>query len=158
MDWVSLFVKKRSLPPSPQWREGTKDDMDKDIPEARWWPEDSSEGFDLVRVDSDGTESDTDFFSSENDGTRHDNKNIEYNKSLFASARRYINPGPLFRFIIYLYGERKLLVFFWLHFVATMTIWFHFFLIKFEEQKAGVGEGAPFYWWKRIAPSLEFGT
>ncbi|KAL7560334.1 hypothetical protein ACA910_020257 [Epithemia clementina (nom. ined.)] len=39
-----------------------------------------------------------------------------------------------------------------------MIVWVHFGLVKFEEQKATVPEGAPFYWWKRIAPALEFGS
>jgi predicted ferric reductase len=34
----------------------------------------------------------------------------------------------------------------------------HFFLVKFDQQKNSVPEEAPNYWWKRIAPPLEFGS
>jgi predicted ferric reductase len=42
--------------------------------------------------------------------------------------------------------------FFWLFLTA------HFLLIKFHEQEQSVPEGAPYYWLKRIAPPLEFGS
>ena len=82
----------------------------------------------------------------------------EETKTLFRRAADYIQPSSLFRLIVHLYGERKLVVFFWLHFVATMAIWVHFGLIKWDEQRATVPDGAPNYWWKRIAPPLEFGS
>jgi nitric oxide reductase large subunit len=85
-------------------------------------------------------------------------ENIDNNKSLFRHAYQYLKPGALLRAVVYIYGERKLFVFFMLHFVATMITWVHFALIKWEEQKASVPDGAPFYWWKRIAPPLEFGS
>lgn len=44
-------------------------------------------------------------------------------KALFDKARQYLNPGIYFRFFTYLYAERKLLTFFWVHFIATMTVW-----------------------------------
>ena len=34
----------------------------------------------------------------------------------------------------------------------------HFGIIKFEEQMNAVKVGAPFYWWKRVLPPLEFGS
>lgn len=34
----------------------------------------------------------------------------------------------------------------------------HFFLIKFDEQKNNVPLAAPFYYWKRTVPPIEFGT
>jgi predicted ferric reductase len=34
----------------------------------------------------------------------------------------------------------------------------HFGLVKFDQQKDAVPEGAPSYWWKRIVPPLEFGS
>lgn len=46
--------------------------------------------------------------------------NIE---DLFEKASTYLNPGRGFRYMVYLYGERKLLVFFWMHFSCTMIIW-----------------------------------
>jgi predicted ferric reductase len=79
-------------------------------------------------------------------------------RDLFKKSYEYIRPGPLFRFAVNFYAERKLFVFFWIHFVATMIIWAHFALIKFERQKDAVPELAPNYWWKIIAPSLEFGS
>ena len=82
----------------------------------------------------------------------------EETKTLFRRAADFIQPSSLFRLIVHLYGERKLVVFFWLHFVATMAIWVHFGLIKWDEQRATVPDGAPNYWWKRIAPPLEFGS
>lgn len=44
-------------------------------------------------------------------------------KSLFNKAYEYLNPGRSFRIIISLYAERKLLVFFLIHFACTMIIW-----------------------------------
>ena len=82
----------------------------------------------------------------------------EEKHALFRHCYEALTPGPFFKTIIYLYGERKLFVFFMLHFVATMIIWSHFAIIKWEEQKEKVPEGAPFYWLKRIAPPLEFGS
>lgn len=79
-------------------------------------------------------------------------------REIFVGARHYLNPGPFFRYIVYLFAERKLLVFSAVHFACTMIIWSHFFLIKFEEKLAAVPEAAPRYWWKRIVPPLEFAT
>lgn len=42
---------------------------------------------------------------------------------LFKKSYEYIRPGPFLRFAVKFYAERKLLVFFWIHFVATMIIW-----------------------------------
>ena len=47
----------------------------------------------------------------------------ESTKSLFEKVYQYVKPSPFFRFVVYLYAERKLLVFFWIHFVCTMIIW-----------------------------------
>jgi len=44
-------------------------------------------------------------------------------KSLFQKAYEYLSPGCTFRSTVYLYAERKLLVFFLIHFVCTMIIW-----------------------------------
>lgn len=48
---------------------------------------------------------------------------IEQEKMIFDKARQYLTPGIFFRFFTYLYSERKLLVFFWIHFMCTMTVW-----------------------------------
>ena len=47
----------------------------------------------------------------------------ESERSVFQKARQYLNPGPSFRLTTYLYAERKLLIFFLVHFVCTMVIW-----------------------------------
>lgn len=78
-------------------------------------------------------------------------------RDLFQKSYEFIKPGAFFRFVVNFYAERKLLVFFWMHFVATMIVWGHFALVKFDQQKNAVPDGAPHYWWKRIAPTLEFG-
>lgn len=44
-------------------------------------------------------------------------------KCLFKKAYEYLNPGKTFRAAVYLFAERKLMVFFLLHFAATMIIW-----------------------------------
>ena len=43
--------------------------------------------------------------------------------SLFNKAYEYLNPGCSFRSVVHLYAERKLLVFFLIHFACTMIIW-----------------------------------
>lgn len=82
----------------------------------------------------------------------------EEERAIFHQARQCLTPGPWFRFVTHLYAERKLLIVFWVHLVATLVIWVHFFLIKWQEQENTVPEEANRYWWKRIAPALEFGT
>jgi hypothetical protein len=49
--------------------------------------------------------------------------NCDSMRDLFKKSYEYIRPGPLFRFAVNFYAERKLFVFFWIHFVATMIIW-----------------------------------
>lgn len=44
-------------------------------------------------------------------------------KCLFQKAYEYLSPGCTFRSTVYLYAERKLLVFFLIHFACTMIIW-----------------------------------
>jgi hypothetical protein len=44
-------------------------------------------------------------------------------RDLFKKSYEYIRPGPFFRFAVNFYAERKLLVFFWIHFITTMIIW-----------------------------------
>lgn len=44
-------------------------------------------------------------------------------RCLFTKAKEYLDPGPLFRAFVRLYAERKLMVFFLMHFMATMIIW-----------------------------------
>lgn len=44
-------------------------------------------------------------------------------REIFDKARHYLNPGPVLRYFIYLFGERKLLAFFCIHFACTLAIW-----------------------------------
>ena len=44
-----------------------------------------------------------------------------------------------------------------IHLVATAIVYQHFFLFKWEQQKAAVPAGAPNFWLKRIVPPVEFG-
>ena len=83
---------------------------------------------------------------------------VRGDRSVFRLARRYIKPGWSFRITTALYSERKLLVFILVHFVATMVIWGHFALTKYQEQEGKVPPEANRYWWKRMAPTLEFGA
>ena len=47
----------------------------------------------------------------------------EVEKVIFRKARQYLNPGPLYRYFVYLFAERKLLVFFWAHLMSTLVVW-----------------------------------
>jgi predicted ferric reductase len=94
-------------------------------------------------------------FETDGSSSTESPKSVKY---LFKKASEYLHPGPMFRATVYLYAERKLVVFFFIHFMATMTIWLHFALIKFEQQKDSVPDGAAYYWWKRLLPPLEFGS
>jgi len=47
-------------------------------------------------------------------------------KNLFNKAYEYLNPGRTFRSVVYLFAERKLMVFFLTHFACTMIIWCKF--------------------------------
>lgn len=44
-------------------------------------------------------------------------------EDLFVKASVYLNPDRCFRHLVYLYGERKLLVLFMVHFACTMIVW-----------------------------------
>ncbi|CAB9511565.1 generating NADPH oxidase heavy chain subunit [Seminavis robusta] len=79
-------------------------------------------------------------------------------KEIFDKARQYLHPGIFFRYFTFLYAERKLLTFFWVHFVATLVVWGHFAMQKFDQQTNTVPEGANRYWWKVMVPTLEFGA
>jgi hypothetical protein len=50
-------------------------------------------------------------------------ENCDSMRELFKKSYEYIKPGPFFRFVVNFYAERKLFVFFWIHFVTTMIIW-----------------------------------
>ena len=79
------------------------------------------------------------------------------------SSSRHMSPPQttsscMFRLAARMYAERKLLLVAMTHAVATLIIWGHFFLIKFQEQEDSVPSGANRYWAKRLIPPLEFGT
>ena len=44
-------------------------------------------------------------------------------KAVFRKARQLLDMGAIYRLVVYIYAERKLLVFFGIHFVSTMIIW-----------------------------------
>lgn len=44
-------------------------------------------------------------------------------KEIFERARHYLNLGPAYRIFTHLFAERKLLIFFWVHFICTIVIW-----------------------------------
>ena len=86
-----------------------------------------------------------------------DDDSLQEERDIFDKAREYLRPTRFFRLVIQLYAQRKMSVFFLVHFAATMVIWCHFALIKFEQQAEAVPVGANRYWLKRLAPPLEFG-
>jgi hypothetical protein len=47
----------------------------------------------------------------------------EEERAVFHKARHYLLPGPFYRAIVHLYADRKLLVFFWIHFMSTIIVW-----------------------------------
>jgi predicted ferric reductase len=79
-------------------------------------------------------------------------------RAVFEKARNLLNPSRFFRWIIYLYAQRKMNIFFFIHFTSTIVIWMHFALIKFEQQAGKVPDGAHRYWLKRLVPPIEFGS
>jgi hypothetical protein len=110
-------------------------------------------------------EEDTDATSGDGDGDDDDDVSSQETESsldkehyIFRKAKEVLQPSCFFRFIINLYAQRKMNIFFFIHFVATVVIWVHFAMIKFEQQAESVPVGANRYWLKRLAPPLEFGT
>jgi len=61
--------------------------------------------------------------SSSSDSMNFGSTGPETIRSLFDSAYVFLNPSSMFRFVVYLYAERKLLVLYWAHFLSTMIIW-----------------------------------
>lgn len=86
-----------------------------------------------------------------------DTKENEFRR-VFSHAKRFIVPSSADRFIYTMYAKRTTLIFFAFHFFATIMIWQHFAIIKYGEQEMKVPAGAPNFYWKRIAPPLEFGS
>lgn len=109
------------------------------------------------RNDDDGindTESSSGSSNSSTPGKdlRHDER------AVFEKARNLLNPSRFFRWVICVYAQRKMNIFFFIHFASTIIIWIHFALIKFEQQAEKVPEDAHRYWLKRLVPPIEFGS
>ncbi|MGK3755875.1 MAG: hypothetical protein ACI8RD_008185, partial [Bacillariaceae sp.] len=121
----------------------------RDAFEIRTLDDNSEEG----NNDTDETDS-----SDSSNQSVSEHKFIRENSTVFGKARKNLNPSGFFRWIIYLYAQRKLNIFFFIHFTSTMVIWMHFALVKFEEQAEKVPEGAHRYWLKRLVPPIEFGS
>lgn len=81
---------------------------------------------------------------------------VEEERDVLERARKYSNPSRFFRCIISLYAQRKMNVVFLVHFTSTLIIWFHFAMIKFDEQAETVPEGAHRYWLKRLVSGISY--
>lgn len=79
-------------------------------------------------------------------------------RDVFQKAKRHISSSSFTDLCIYLYAKRAIIMTFLIHLCITMIIWGHFAIVKFGEQQMKVKPGAPNFWWKRIAPPLEFGS
>jgi hypothetical protein len=47
----------------------------------------------------------------------------QQHRELFQKARDHLIPGPLFRFVTYVYAERNMAVFLLIHAVCTLVVW-----------------------------------
>lgn len=56
------------------------------------------------------------------DGLEPTAEDEQAERDIFDKARQYLNPGPVLRYAIYLFSERKLLTFFLVHFVCTLVV------------------------------------
>jgi hypothetical protein len=65
-------------------------------------------------------------FVSEDDRQDLTAEDEQIERDIFHNARQYLKSGPLLRRAIHLYGERKLLTFFYVHTMCTMVIWGEF--------------------------------
>ena len=113
--------------------------------------------FDITFSVNNGEE-DTESSSDFSDVSNSEKTFRREDRALFKKARNNLNPSRFFRWIIYLFAQRKMNIFLCIHFVSTIVIWIHFALIKFEEQSGKVPDGAHRYWLKRIVPPIEFGS
>lgn len=103
------------------------------------------------KVDTESSTDSSSICSSDEDFSQDD-------REIFEKARNNLNPSRFFRWIVYIYAQRKLNIFFCIHFVSTVVVWMHFALIKFEQQAEKVPVGAHRYWLKLLVPPIEFGT
>ena len=61
----------------------------------------------------------------------------EEQEDLWNHARHFLlqRPGAFFWKVVSFYSERRLIYLFGIHLVATLVIWAHFFLVKFQEKR-----------------------
>ena len=83
---------------------------------------------------------------------------IDLNNTIDAMIKKDVKVKWSDHFIMTLFAERKTAMFAVLHFLLTITVWYHFFFEKFNIQMDKVPDEANRYWWKRLAPPLEFGA
>ena len=63
---------------------------------------------------------------------------MQSERMIFERASQLLKPGPFFRLVTHLYAERKLVVFFSIHFMCTMIVWgmylteYYFFFLVIE--------------------------
>lgn len=55
--------------------------------------------------------------------TRNLESDIRSERAIFQRASELLQPGPFFRLSTYLYAERKLYVFFFVHLMCTIVVW-----------------------------------
>jgi hypothetical protein len=79
-------------------------------------------------------------------------------KILFEQSKAYLKPGDVYRFVTYLFAERKLFVILLMHFMTTFITWIHYGRIKWIAQENVFAEDDPFYWLKRLGPPITFGS
>jgi len=97
-------------------------------------------------------------FVSKRNLTDEENNEDDRLRQVFQKAKRHMKGSRVLDICIYLYANRAIAMTFLIHLVITFIIWGHFGLMKFGEQQIKVPVGAPNFWWKRIAPPLEFGS
>ena len=77
--------------------------------------------------------------------------------SFFDNAKLYIQFGRGLRFVTWLYSERKMILLACSHVVASLIIWSHYAMIRYEQQEGSVPEDASRYAAKRIVPPFLYG-
>jgi hypothetical protein len=74
------------------------------------------------------------------DHTSEARKSIDSERVIFNAAHRLLRPGAFYRYVIYLYAERKLMVAFSIHFIATIIIWGEYVAKGVIDATARVGD------------------
>ena len=82
----------------------------------------SSDGDRFESNDSETSDDDSSQNMQAGDSEEESEEYAHY-RSLLGNAFMYLKPGSIFRYVTYLYAERKLLVLFWAHFVSALIIW-----------------------------------